>query len=182
MSRLILPFAAKDVSSLARALSRELDACEAKPSHVQLLNMLTRSVGYQNFQHFRAQFKAKDRLERISATPPEPIDHRQVERVLRHFDAAGRLVRWPSKESQQIICLWVLWSRLPVDAAQTEMEITAFLRAHHLFGDPALLRRALYEYGMVSRTSDGRDYRRIERRPPPEALAAIRHLGARVNP
>jgi hypothetical protein len=32
--------------------------------------------------------------------------------------------------------------------------------------------------GLVSRTADCRDYRRIERQPPPEALALIRRLGA----
>ena len=64
MSRTVFPFIAQDVSSLARALSRELEGVDSKPGHVQLLNMLTRSAGYKNFQHFRAQFDAQDRLER----------------------------------------------------------------------------------------------------------------------
>jgi hypothetical protein len=49
----------------------------------------------------------------------------------------------------------------------------------HRFGDSALLRRELFDGGWVSRTPDGSDYRRIEREPPPEALALIQHLRLR---
>lgn len=46
----------------------------------------------------------------------------------------------------------------------------------HDFGDPALLRREMFQRKMVSRTLDCRDYRRLEQRPPDEALALIRRL------
>jgi Uncharacterized protein conserved in bacteria (DUF2087) len=52
------------------------------------------------------------------------------------------------------------------------------IRANHLFGDYALLRRELCDRGLVSRTADGREYRRVERPPSPEGLALIRHLAA----
>src|SRR5262245_60212486 len=179
MSRTILPFAAEDVSSLARFLNRELAACTHKPGHVQLLNMLTRAIGYQNFQHFRAQFAARSRLER-EAVAADPVDYLRVERVAGHFDAQARMVRWPSKPSHQVLCLWVLWSRIPSGRVFSEAQINEILRANHLFGDHALLRRDLFGNKLVARTVDCREYQRIERRPPAEAVALIRHLGARL--
>ena len=73
MSRTVFPFAAQDVSALAKSLTRELEACDGKPGHVQLLNMLTRAVGYRNFQHFRAQHAAGDRLDAAPGGEPPPF-------------------------------------------------------------------------------------------------------------
>lgn len=179
MSRTVFPFAAQDVSALAKSLTRELEACDGKPGHVQLLNMLTRAVGYRNFQHFRAQHAAGDRLD-AAPGPADPVDHLLVERVARCFDAAGRLVRWPSKPSHQVLALWGLWSRIPHGVVMTEQQISALLKTLHLFGDHALLRRELFNRRLVWRTPDCRGYERIERAPPPEALALIRGLGRKA--
>lgn len=176
MTRTVFPYAARDVSALARSLGRELEAGDHKPGHVQLLNMLARAVGYRNFQHFRAQHEARDRLEQ-DPPPARPIDHLQVERVAAAFDEAGRLVRWPSKTSHQVLALWGLWSRLPSGRVMTEQQISELLRELHLFGDHALLRRELFDRRMVWRTPDCRAYERIERAPPPEAVELIRRLG-----
>ncbi|KIZ44720.1 MULTISPECIES: DUF2087 domain-containing protein [Rhodopseudomonas] len=178
MTRTVFPFAAQDVSALARALNRELEAAGSKLGHLQLLNLLARAVGQQNFQHFRAQFSAQDRLNAGPAMP-DLVDHLRVERVARHFDPAGSLRRWPAKAGHQVLCLWSLWSRIPSAATLTEKQVNAILNAHHGFGDHALLRRALCDHRLLSRNPDGSAYRRIEGRPPPEALALIRHLAAR---
>ncbi len=149
-------------------------------SHVQLLNMLVRAVGYRNFQHYRAQFAAQERLERLAtpepATPEEPVDLRRVERAARHFGPDGLLVRWPGKVSLQRLCLWWVWSRLPAGRELTGTQMDDALRACHHFGDHALLRRWLCDLGMATRTPDGRQYRRVEQRPPQEALALLQHL------
>jgi hypothetical protein len=89
------------------------------------------------------------------------------------------LLRWPGKFSDRQPCLWVLWSRLPPRQTFTEAEISRLLQEHHRFGDHALLRRELVDGGWMTRTADGRVYRRLERRPPPEALALIRYLSER---
>lgn len=175
MSKTLLPFAVKDVSALARALGRELGETERKLGHVQLLNILARAAGYRNFQHFRAQAAAGARLE-APLPAPDPVDHLLVERMARHFDAEGRMIRWPAKTSHQQLCLWVIWSRLPADRALSEPQINALIQAAHLFGDHAILRRELFNTGLVDRTQDCRVYRRVERRPPAEALALIRRL------
>ncbi|WP_035067998.1 DUF2087 domain-containing protein [Nitratidesulfovibrio termitidis] len=149
-------------------------------SHVQLLNMLVRAVGYRNFQHYRAQFAAQERLDRLAApqpaAPEAPVDLRRVERAARHFGADGLLARWPGKVSLQRLCLWWVWSRLPAGQVLTGAQMDDALRACHHFGDHALLRRWLCDLGMATRTPDGRQYRRVEQRPPQEALALLQHL------
>ena len=177
MSRTPLPFHSDDISALARSIKGQLTNCESQPSHLELLNMLVRANGYRNFQHYRAQLAARDRLEsRPPAPQPEPIDFVRVKRLLRIFDPVGRLERWPSKRSRQELCLWVIWSKLPARQVFTEKEINLLLNDQHLFGDHALLRRWLCDYGMMSRTRDGREYRRVEKRPPAEAIELIRQL------
>ena len=177
MSRTLLPFHSDDISALARSLKGQLANCESQPSHLELCNMLVRANGYRNFQHYRAQLAARDLLEsRPPAPEPEPVDFVRIKRLLRMFDPEGKLMRWPSKRSQQELCLWVIWSKLPARHVFTEKEINLLLNDNHLFGDHALLRRWLCDYGMMSRTRDGREYRRVEKRPPSEALELIRRL------
>jgi hypothetical protein len=105
----------------------------------------------------------------------------QIQKLLRYFDAQGRLSSWPAKSSLQAICLWILWSKLPPRLTLTENELNQQIRANHLFGDHALLRRELCNHDLLTRTADGREYRRVERQPSPEALALIRQLAARAQ-
>lgn len=182
MSREHLSFQVADISALAKSLKSQLDAHEGRHGHVSLLNMLARGAGFRNFQHYRAQATALEKLEN-PPPPPAPVpevDLGRVRRLLRHFDEAGRLIRWPNKFNEQATCLWVLWSRLPARESMTEQGISRQLDAMHSFRDFALLRREMVEQGLVSRTQDCRDYRRIERQPPPDALALMRYLGTRL--
>jgi len=179
MSRTVFPYATNDISALARSIGRELQSTPEKPGHVQILNMLARGAGFRNFQHLRAQHEAEARLERAPAAP-EPVDFVRVERIARYFDAAGRFIRWPSKASHRDLCLWVMWSRWPAGAVLAEREVNHLLNAHHLFGDHALLRREMVDTGLLSRTPDCREYRRLEKKPPADAVALIRHLATRL--
>ncbi len=178
MSRTLLPFDVGDISALARSLREQLVENGATPSHLELLNMLARSAGHRNFQSFRAQLAARRRLDQ-PPPPKEPVDYVQVRRLAGYFDEKMRLKSWPAKSSQQETCLWVLWSQLPARQALNEDQLNRQLRAMHLFGDHALLRRELCDRGLVSRAADGREYRRIEREPAPGAIALIRGLTAR---
>lgn len=177
MSRVTLPYQAPDVSALARLLKREIHAREDKPGHVELLNILAKAAGYRNFQHLKASDAARDRL---AAPQPEPeaVDFRRVEDAARCFGADGVLTRWPARTVIQQLCLWRLWARFPADRALSEREVNEILMAAHAFGDHVLLRREMFNQKLLDRTADCRVYRRIERRPPPEALALIR--GART--
>jgi hypothetical protein len=150
------------------------------PGHLEMLNILARAAGSRNFQHFRAQVVAEKRLM-SPLEQAEPVDYTRLQRLRRYFDINGRLLRWPTKFSDQEPCLWVLWSKLPSRKTLSEGEMNALLLDHHRFEDPALLRRELKERKMVTRTLDGREYRRLERRPAVEALALIRLLGDSVS-
>ena len=172
MPRTALPYATPDISALARFLRDQLAARPAPPGHVGMLNLLARAAGARNFQHFRTLAEPQ-----AAAPAASPTELERVERVARQFDAQGRLVQWPAKPSQQALALWAFWARMPSGESFTEQAMNAFLNGMHLFGDPAILRRSLVSAGLVSRTLDCRDYRRIERQPPPEALALIRRLG-----
>lgn len=171
MPRDLIPYTASDVSALARSLRAQLAGRTLVPSHVEMLNMLARASGHRNFQHLRAQ-----RAVGLAAAAPEPIDQGAVMRAAGFFDAQGRLTSWPAKTSLQALCLRALWSRLPAERVMTESEINAAINALHLFGDHAIVRRTLCEMGLLSRTVDGREYRRVEQSPTPEAAALIRRL------
>ena len=178
MSRTPIPYVAEDISALARSLARQCADHDGTPGHVEWLNILARGLGFANYQHFRAQAEARDEL---AAVPPPtlPVDMVRLARIARYFDAAGRLIRWPGKASHRPECLWVLWSRLPAGVVMHEREVNARLTAEHLFGDHALLRRELVDTGLMRRTVDGREYRRIERPPPPDARELVAVLGRR---
>lgn len=175
MTRSPLPLRADDLSTFARALSTQLG--DTSPSHLSLMNMLARSAGFQNVQHMRAVHAAGSRLARETAPPPG--DHRLVARALRQFDGAGRLTGWPARRAVQTLALHALWSVIPPETAMTETEVNALLGAEHLFGDPATLRRTMISCGLLSRSPDGSNYRRIEQAPPPEARELIAHLKPR---
>lgn len=179
MSRSALPFYAEDISAFARSLNAQLDACDHKPGHLELLNMLARSAGFRNFQHFRAQLDARERLDQPQAVAA-PVDYQLVQTLTKYFDTNGRLARWPGKFSHREPCVWALWSRLFPRQAYTEQRINDFLKASHTFGDHVLLRRQLIDLGLVTRTADGREYRRVERRPAAEIVELIRVVTKRV--
>lgn len=176
MPKTLIPFSTDDVSALAKSLRAQLTSRATPPSHVEMLNMLARATGHRNFQHFRSQ--AGRSPVREQPAPPEPA---LVLRALRYFDERGRLMSWPARTSLQNLCLWVVWSKIPPQRTFDEREISALLGTVHLFGDHAILRRTMCQLGLMTRTADGRDYRRVEQPPTPEGAALIRHLRERAT-
>lgn len=175
MPRPKIPLPVADVSAFARALAAQLDPA---PPHQSLLNMLARAAGLRNFQALRALAPLPPPAPApadLSPDPPEP-EPPAVARMRVHYDAEGRLLRWPARRAQQVLALWVIWARLPRGESMTERQVGARIAALHLFGDIALLRRDLVDSGLMTRTRDGRDYRRVDRDPPAEAAALIRAL------
>jgi hypothetical protein len=180
MSKSVFAFHADDISGLARSLCRQLAAVGPSPSHVEMLTLLARSAGYRNFQHFRAQAVAWQAVN-VPTSQPVPVDLVAVQRMRALFDDQGRLLRWPTKQHQKDLAMWVLWSRVPPRLVFTEIAFTRWLGKHHLFGDPALLRRWLCGAGLMSRTRDGSEYRRVEQPPPAEARALFRLVPSPVD-
>jgi hypothetical protein len=179
MSKLHVPFAAPDITVLARSLREQLGRLDHSPSHVEMLNLLARANGHANFQHLRADAQAQSLLS--AQTPATPrVDHARVEKVIRHFDERGTMVRWPGKTNHQSLCLWVIWSRIPAEQGFSEREINRFIIDAHSFGDHALLRRSMVDARMLTRTPDGRLYRRIEKKPDPDAAALLAAMAQRI--
>lgn len=183
MSRTSFPLHSEDISAFARSLASQLHgrvaAREGAPGHLELLNMLARSGGFRNFQHLRAQSEG---LRRPADSGPAcaPVDAGRLRRLARLFDTAGRLVRWPSRRGMESACLWAVWAWVPARRDFSEPELREVLAAAHTFGDHALLRRGLCDCGLMTRTPDGRVYRRVEARPPAEAFALLELLGRRA--
>lgn len=178
MSRTPVSLHVGDVSALARTMRRQLDNLERAPSHLELLNLLAKAGGYRNFQHLKAVQQASQPDSGAStATQTEAeLNLKRVKKAVGYFDLNGRLSSWPKKHSLRMLCLWVLWSRLPARAVLSELELDERLSLDHAFCDHALLRRLMVDYGMVERTPDGSEYRRIEVQPPLEALEVFRRL------
>jgi hypothetical protein len=178
MPRQAVPLHADDISSFAKALSRQLseahDRAARPPGHVELLNMLARAAGYRNFQSLRVRPPPAATL----APVPLPLSETAV-RALRQFDERGRLVRWPIKYGVQRLMLWGLWMRFDARRRYTEREVNEVLNRWHLFGDHCTLRRELVNMQLLERESDGSEYRKQPARPDPEAMALMRALRAR---
>ena len=174
MSRTIIPLQVDDLSAFAKSLRAQLLAREQPPGHAELLNLLSRAAGFRNYQHLRSLIDG--------APPAEPQpDLVRVKKVSRYFDANGRMTGWPSRLNHQSLCFWVMWSRVPAGAVFTEREISALLQSWHLFGDHALLRRGMVDGKLLSRTQDGREYRRVQRQPPAELRPLLERIGPRAE-
>lgn len=172
MPRDIITLLISDLSDFAQRLRTELAQDGPPPGHLRMLGHVARAAGYTNWQHLRA-----------SAAPPPPdppiIDSVTVSRALNAFDGEGRIMRWPSRTALQGLCLWVLWARLPSRRDLSEAEVNATLKDGSTFGDHVLLRRSLIDHGLATRSQDGSIYRRVERPPPPEALALLARVPQR---
>lgn len=178
MTREVISLSIPDLSAFTTALRRELANGSGDPGHLTFMNMTARAAGYRNVQHLRAIHTAQERLAKPAPALP---DATLVETVLRQFDARGRLIRWPSKTVHQHLAVRALWARLPQHVSMTEREISQWLNRWHGFGDAPILRRTMVELGLVTRSIDCRDYRRVEKPPTAEASLLIRLLAQR-NP
>jgi hypothetical protein len=182
-----LPLYVDDVSQFAKTLRGLLTIAAATPTHVQLLNMLTKAAGRGNYQRFRAQ--APDAASLIATKMVATKQARAASdasndlsthaaKALTQFDAEGRLTRWPNRFAVQRIALWALWIEFAMHRRYTEREVNALLNAWHDFGDPATLRRELVEMKMLARTSDCREYWKLPLRPDDDIKAFLHALRA----
>lgn len=179
MPRSILSIDIADLSTFAKSLREQIGRLDRQPSHVEMLNLLSRAAGFRNFQHLR-----QSRIPSAESGPPLPqaapvAREGRVLKTARLFDAAGRLTQWPARRSQQELCLWYLWSKIPAGRSFSEREFSNFLDGLHLFGDAAILRRDMVGLRLIRRNRDGSDYRRIEQKPPLELPLLLRALGGR---
>lgn len=78
---------------------------------------------------------------------------------LKNFlDAAGRLTAFPSKHKMKVYALCFLADKFDKDRIYTEKEVNELLNEWHTFGDPATLRRELYNHRFIDRDASGGSY------------------------
>lgn len=171
MSRTATPLYAADLSRFTRALAAELTAVPTPPGHQTLMNIVARAAGHRSLQALQAAYRrpVARAAEAPAALPLTPT----ARKALSQFDAAGRLVRWPNRFAVQRLALWVLWTRFDGRRVYSERDVNELLRAWHLFGDPATLRRELVEMKLLTRKSDCSAYRKLPARPTDETRALI---------
>jgi len=95
----------------------------------------------------------------------------EMQKELRAFlNAEGRLTAWPAKRKKKLAALFFLAEKFEAGRTYTEKEVNALLNAWHTYGDPATLRRELYDNGFLDRARDGSAYRLADKQPTPEEL------------
>jgi hypothetical protein len=212
MTRTALPYSAPDLSALARLLERALLDHHVThgrlPGHVEMMNLLARGAGKRNLQEFQAEvarnassasvgamplpaptvsdfwFDSPELLDPVTTpiAPPPPELTDRAARALKCFDFSGRLTRWPPKLSQQRLAMWVLWTRFDARRVYTEAEVNHVLKAWHLYGDHATLRRELINHQLMTRKDDCSEYRKLAQWPDEEAQGLMRALRKRQAP
>lgn len=76
------------------------------------------------------------------------------------LDDEGRVTAWPSqkKRAAQNAILVYLAAKFEDGRIYSEREVNDLLSQYHTFGDWALLRRELFEHGLLNREKDGSTY------------------------
>ena len=87
------------------------------------------------------------------------MDRQSQPRELRPFmDDAGRLIRWPARQKAQRMAAAILAGRFEPGRVYNERQVNELLLEWHTFGDWALLRRVLFDWGYLDRERDGSRY------------------------
>ena len=87
------------------------------------------------------------------------MDRELSPRELRPFlDGEGRLKQWPTKQKTQRMAVASLAARFEPHREYNERQVNERLLEWHTFGDWALLRRMLFDWGYLDRKSDGSRY------------------------
>ena len=74
------------------------------------------------------------------------------------LDEEGHLTAFPSKRKKKLLALTYLAGKFEPERQYTEKEVNALLGQWHTFGDPATLRRKLYDNHFLDRKPDGSCY------------------------
>jgi hypothetical protein len=79
--------------------------------------------------------------------------------LAKFLNADGRLRTMPRRPAVQAAALRFLLAKFDPVRTHTEREVNGLLLEWHLFGDPARLRRDMFEAGLLDRDLAGRAYR-----------------------
>ncbi|WP_171014073.1 DUF2087 domain-containing protein [Chitinivorax sp. B] len=175
MSKILLPFHTDDISAFARAMCRQLAARTDVPSHLEMLNILARAAGFQNFQSYR-ELAIHQQDAANDANASQVALTANAKKLISYLDDSGRLTRWPNKYTVQQLSIWYLWTLFIPRHKYTEREVNEVLKAFNTFGDHVILRRELVNAGLLWRTPDGAQYRKQPSKPSDEVMTMIREI------
>jgi len=74
------------------------------------------------------------------------------------LDEQGRLTALPVKQGKKQLAIAYLAGKFEAGKRYSEKEVNALLKEWHTFGDPATLRRELYNRFFLNREPDGSAY------------------------
>jgi len=94
----------------------------------------------------------------------------QIRDIRGYLDSEGRLTAMPVKRRKKLIALSYIASKIPMGKIYTEQQFSLMLKGLHTFGDPATLRRELFDAWLINRSADGREYTLNPERPVMEEL------------
>ena len=183
MTRSVIPLNVPDLSGFARQLRRSLAEHLSEraelPGHQAMLNHIARAAGHRNLQALQVSSPRTRAAPADTATPPALSA--AGTKALGSFDRWGRMCRWPHKYSVQRLALWVMWMQFESRRVYSEREVNAVLRAWHTWGDHVTLRRELINDRLLTRKSDGSQYRKVAARPDGEARSLMAAWRARLD-
>lgn len=81
-----------------------------------------------------------------------------MSRLENFLDAENRLTAFPAKRKMKLQALVYLAGKFEKDKRYTEKEVNELLNRWHTFGDPATLRRELYNHMFLDREPTGATY------------------------
>lgn len=88
-----------------------------------------------------------------------------TELLKNYLDEQGRVKVYPSKHKYKTLVLFYLAAKFEQEKAYTELQVNNIIKASHLFNDHCLLRRALVNYGFLTRADNGTIYMLSENQP-----------------
>lgn len=124
-----------------------------KTRQAKMLLALSRSIGLQPLPSTPIHANAKQVDDRYDFTDKEANTV-----IANYFTASGELTTIPSKAKKKIICLQHIAKNFKLGRIYREVEVNTVLQ--RIYEDHVSIRRALIEYGLMTRTSDGASYTR----------------------
>ena len=85
-----------------------------------------------------------------------------------YLNPEGKLISFPAKRKLKIASMFYIASNIDHEVMYSEKEINEIINKICCFNDSALIRREMYNYRFINRTSDGKNYWKESIQPIPE--------------